>query len=674
MRIRKDNKAVSEIIGSVVLLAMAITIISVVYMQVLSEPGPSEKTYTTIVGKFEEGTVAFENQRGETLVPGAQIMLRIAGQQTPTITVGDEWNIGGKLYPVSNLGDLTGVQIDATIVDEKSNAMVFWGRLQEGYVVPPFGRGGIWHFNESWWDGTTDEVKDGSGNGNYGTAYNGANTTNNVVSTEANRSGYFDGIDDYVEVKNTYSLNITEAITVEAWVKPLQETSGIINKTVLEQLKFGYNPDLIHVYGNVYAIASLDKDCNVITFNISNDGIISTLDSSIPNNKSTFSSNGDNPDIIQHAVNTSLYAIVFENNSKGSISTIGISENGSIKSIKLDEKNFNQSSISNPIIIHVTGDVYAIAYRGSSGAGVLTTVNIASDGSISKLKDFTFNTTGCNMPSIINVSGDVYAIAYSSGAGVVTTVHISSDGTTISKISYFQFAPVCYEPKITRTSGGIYGLIYNKKGAGNTNGYLKTVEIEPNGYILDTLKPWEPETIDNQNPIKFFEPSDILHIDDGRVFAVAYRDGGVGHGHPGFLITMRIGEDPTPEYKRGVVRAGAATLYAEYPRDATMVNVLACLNGTEGDGISITTTVSPGVWHHIALSYDGSTMSLYVDGTTNPLLTKSLSKKLRIPQESFRFGNIFYGYLDEIAIFDHALSSQEIAIHADPLQGIWKFY
>jgi len=59
------------------------------------------------------------------------------------------------------------------------------------------------------------EVIDQTG-ANHGTARNGADTT---PDGKFKRGGEFDGIDDYVDCGNDESLNITDEITIEAWVK-----------------------------------------------------------------------------------------------------------------------------------------------------------------------------------------------------------------------------------------------------------------------------------------------------------------------------------------------------------------------------------------------------------------------------------------------------------------------
>ena len=80
---------------------------------------------------------------------------------------------------------------------------------------------GVWSFDEG--SGTT--ANDSSGYGNNGTLANGpvwrcASTDPNYTPSGQGCSLYFDGENDYVDCGNDASLNITDAITVSAWVKP----------------------------------------------------------------------------------------------------------------------------------------------------------------------------------------------------------------------------------------------------------------------------------------------------------------------------------------------------------------------------------------------------------------------------------------------------------------------
>src|SRR4029077_20784752 len=91
------------------------------------------------------------------------------------------------------------------------------------------------------------------------------------------------------------------------------------------------------------------------------------------------------------------------------------------------------------------------------------------------------------------------------------------------------------------------------------------------------------------------------------------------------------------------------------------------LGGTWPSGDDFTTAPSgliPGVWTHLAGTYDGSVARLYVNGvqvSTLPVsgaLTSS-SNPLQIGGDSF-FGQFFNGLIDEVRVYNRALSQAEI--------------
>ena len=90
----------------------------------------------------------------------------------------------------------------------------------------PLARGlvGCWLFNE------------GGGNKVYDLAKNNHGTLINRPLWWTGRNGYalkFDGVNDYVDAGSGASLNITDAITVSAWIKPFStHDGGVIEKTI----------------------------------------------------------------------------------------------------------------------------------------------------------------------------------------------------------------------------------------------------------------------------------------------------------------------------------------------------------------------------------------------------------------------------------------------------------
>ncbi|MDP2933123.1 MAG: LamG domain-containing protein, partial [bacterium] len=93
---------------------------------------------------------------------------------------------------------------------------------------------GYWAMN----DGTGTKAGDSSGNGNTGTW---SGTGSHWTDGKHGQAGNFNGSDDYVNAGNAASLNITDAITISAWVKTNMTNEGyILNKFDNSQGTGGY--------------------------------------------------------------------------------------------------------------------------------------------------------------------------------------------------------------------------------------------------------------------------------------------------------------------------------------------------------------------------------------------------------------------------------------------------
>ncbi len=76
---------------------------------------------------------------------------------------------------------------------------------------------GLWHFNES----SGPQANDSSGNNNDGTLYPSyPSDSPQWVDGRFGKALEFDGVNDFVEIPDSNSLDITDEITMEAWVKP----------------------------------------------------------------------------------------------------------------------------------------------------------------------------------------------------------------------------------------------------------------------------------------------------------------------------------------------------------------------------------------------------------------------------------------------------------------------
>ena len=91
---------------------------------------------------------------------------------------------------------------------------------------------GLWLFDE----GVGNIAYDSSANNNDGTIYGATWSLNTPFSYPGNHALSFDGVNDYIEIANSPSLDLTGAFTFEAWVK-------------LESTGYRYIGDKYHTYG-----------------------------------------------------------------------------------------------------------------------------------------------------------------------------------------------------------------------------------------------------------------------------------------------------------------------------------------------------------------------------------------------------------------------------------------
>ncbi|MDD5189556.1 MAG: hypothetical protein PHE50_00755 [Dehalococcoidales bacterium] len=203
---------------------------------------------------------------------------------------------------------------------------------------------------------------------------------------------------------------------------------------------------------------------------------------------------GDTPMLLN--VSGSIYAVVYSGpGNNGWLKTFTIATNGDIATTVIDTYEFESNNGVSTEIIHISGTVYAIAYMGPGSDGWLATINIAANGIIthSLVSSFEFDTGNGREPHIINISGTVYAITYRgvTNHGFLRTVNIAANGAiTQSVISSYEFdTAACYKPDIIRISGNVYGIAYT----GNADdGYLKTVTVDANGLITQsTIDTWD---------------------------------------------------------------------------------------------------------------------------------------------------------------------------------------
>ena len=138
---KRANNAVTEVLGTAMLLGMAIVLFSALQIIVFAHPFDPSAPSVNLVGTIDGDNVIIEHHGGESLSLDTEILLTI-GTDTTTITAGNYldvntsngdqlWNIGEKVsYPSSV--SLTGCHVEVTVVDVETNSIIMRGTIQEG--------------------------------------------------------------------------------------------------------------------------------------------------------------------------------------------------------------------------------------------------------------------------------------------------------------------------------------------------------------------------------------------------------------------------------------------------------------------------------------------------------------------------------------------------------------
>ncbi len=290
-----------------------------------------------------------------------------------------------------------------------------------------------------------------------------------------------------------------------------------------------YDPDIAHVSGDVYAVAfenGGDNDGWVYTLPIYPDGTIGAV-------IDTYEFDGDRgeePDILH--VSGDIYAIVYRGpGNDGFVMTVDIDSAGNIGT-EQDDYEFINSDIFAPSMVHVSGDVYAVAYGddGNGDDGYIKTFDIDPSGNIGLTTDtIEFDTGYANEVDMIHVAGDTFAVAYQgpNSWGRIATVDIDSSGNIGSVRDTMQFEyDDTQEPDIVHVSGDVYAVAYRMDA--DDSGWLKTVRIASDGSMEDMYTDGFEFDADCQKP-------SMLSM-YGDYYAVAY----MGSGNDGYLTVVEI--------------------------------------------------------------------------------------------------------------------------------------
>ena len=140
MKNRRINSAVSEIIGTLLLLGIAVSSFGAINYYVISAPAPNPSPIVEISGMIEENQIVLMHQGGETLDLNTELLIQL-GDKYEKVKVGDlldaesksdgVWSLGEKVvYPVVyDFEYETSPQADIVIVDKGSSSVIMTGSV-----------------------------------------------------------------------------------------------------------------------------------------------------------------------------------------------------------------------------------------------------------------------------------------------------------------------------------------------------------------------------------------------------------------------------------------------------------------------------------------------------------------------------------------------------------------
>jgi hypothetical protein len=337
--------------------------------------------------------------------------------------------------------------------------------------------------------------------------------------------------------------------------------NGTITHSCISSLQFDsstcYTPEIIHISGTTYAIVYRGSNNRgyLKTMNIADNGIISqTIIDTLMFDYSA----GYEPSIVQ--VSGNVYAIAYRGfYNRGYLKTVTIEANGAIGDVSIDTLIFDYFAGYEPEIIQTTGSIFAIAYRGWFNLGMLATVNIAANGDIgsSTISSLVTDTALGLWPDIIKVSDTIYADIFTCifDWPDLKTANIAEDGTISEEIiGDEEYEDVLHTPRIIHIAGNIYMICGRTTG---NNGIIRTVEIAPDGTI----------PIGNISTFTFvvgngFDP-DIIKV-SSNVVAITHHT----QGNSGYVLTV------------GLVATGANIYRIDASAGNTTITAYVTISGT----------------------------------------------------------------------------------------------
>ena len=160
-------------------------------------------------------------------------------------------------------------------------------------------------------------------------------------------------------------------------------------------------------------------------------------------------------------------------------------------------------------------------------------------------------------------------------------------------------------------------------------------------------------------------PNDAAFSLQAFTFEVWVQQVGLGYGQ----TTDGSGASIIAKPSEGSIGSDIASWHLSWTNSGQLVFNLTHTLGSTGVYVASAPVATPFALHHVAATFDGATVQLYVDGVPNGSVAWSLGavyygpEDVLIGADNFGFGYLrrFDGYIDDVRVWDHALTPAQIA-------------
>jgi hypothetical protein len=276
----------------------------------------------------------------------------------------------------------------------------------------------------------------------------------------------------------TYKDSTNDGIVKTVTISNDGLTLALTGYSLIFDAAYAYQSNIIHVAGNTFAIvyAGGGNDGFIAAVSISADGeTLSNIGASLEYDLN----DGLEPSIVH--VYGDIYAIAHTGaGGNGVITTVSVSAAGEMAVVSDPAVEFDGTDGFDSSIVHVIDNIYAVAYRGVDDDGFVVTVTISNAGAIALVGGaaglLEFDTVYCTHPDLIHLHGEIFAIAYGGFAddGYVVTVQIDAVGQISALDSLEHDTNNGTQPSIIRVAGDQYAIAYVGTGL---DGFVNTPTI-----------------------------------------------------------------------------------------------------------------------------------------------------------------------------------------------------